>query len=266
MRKSLRGFLVGFISAAITLSTIAVFAATPQSISVMLNGINISVYGSKAASPGESYALSNGTSVPFSIVYQGTTYLPLRKVAELVGKDVNWDGATSTANIVEKTGATTVAPKTPIIPPNSVNSRLNPARLNQKIVVTKESWDELYTLEITMTEVIRGQEAWDIIEAENMFNSPPKAGFEYMLTKFKVKVLASKDDKPLNLYTSAFEAVSNTGTEYTESGSAVVPSKLSGDVYQGSELEGYTYSLVAPGDSPSIRYGLSYEDYAWFKP
>lgn len=37
-----------------------------------------------------------------NILYNGTTYLPMRKVVELVGKDIEWNQDTMTANIVEK--------------------------------------------------------------------------------------------------------------------------------------------------------------------
>ena len=56
-------------------------------IDVVLNGINVQVEG-------EDVEVN-------SILYNGTTYLPMRKVAELVGKDIEWYGDTMTANIVE---------------------------------------------------------------------------------------------------------------------------------------------------------------------
>ena len=57
-------------------------------INVIFNGINVQV---------------DGSSVDVnSILYNGTTYLPMRKVAELVGKDVDWNNDTKTANIIEK--------------------------------------------------------------------------------------------------------------------------------------------------------------------
>lgn len=40
-----------------------------------------------------------------NILYNGTTYAPLRKVAELCNKEVIWDAATNTANLVDKEGS-----------------------------------------------------------------------------------------------------------------------------------------------------------------
>ena len=48
------------------------------------------------------------------IIYNGTTYIPLRAVGELMGKNVNWDGATGTASLsgTRTTGNVTGTPDT----------------------------------------------------------------------------------------------------------------------------------------------------------
>ncbi len=61
---------------------------TKQDISAVTNSVNISIDGKAAAKLGESYTLENGISVPFSILYEGTTYLPVRKLSELLRADV----------------------------------------------------------------------------------------------------------------------------------------------------------------------------------
>lgn len=94
--KRLQGFILGVIITAFLLGSVPVLA---ESISVLFNNINIRLNGEKVASAGESYELDNGDTVPFSILYKGTTYLPLRKVSEILGKEVNWDGTTNTAFI-----------------------------------------------------------------------------------------------------------------------------------------------------------------------
>lgn len=59
-----------------------------ESINVIMNTVKVQVNGQDLSSE--------------SILYNGTTYLPLRKVAESVGKDVDWNQETMTANIIEK--------------------------------------------------------------------------------------------------------------------------------------------------------------------
>jgi hypothetical protein len=116
MKKRIQGFFVGIIVSCILFSSIPVFA---ESINSILNSINIKVNGSFVGKVGEDYTLQNGEKVPLSISYKGTTYLPMRKLAELLGKEVIWDNQTKTASVNDKvssaipskpTTATTIAP------------------------------------------------------------------------------------------------------------------------------------------------------------
>lgn len=100
MRKSVKGFIAGFIAAC--LLTITPLAAFADSIQVALNTVNINLNGIQAAAKGQSYTLDNGSVVPYSLNYNGTVYLPVRKVSELVGKDISYDGASSTIHIADK--------------------------------------------------------------------------------------------------------------------------------------------------------------------
>jgi len=61
-----------------------------QSIDVLFNNIKIQVNGKDV----------NQTN----ILYEGTTYVPLRAAAELLGKEVTWDGGTRIAGINDKAG------------------------------------------------------------------------------------------------------------------------------------------------------------------
>lgn len=82
-----------FISVALTfmLMASAIFAASNvQNIEVALDSVNLKV---------------NGQDVEASnILYNGTTYVPLRAVAEILGKKVGWDGNTNTASIDDMEG------------------------------------------------------------------------------------------------------------------------------------------------------------------
>lgn len=77
--------------------TVAFAKVANMSIPVSFNNIKIVVDGQQISTSKE----------PFT--YEGTTYLPVRAVAEAVGKDVSWDGATKTVYIGE-VPATTPTP------------------------------------------------------------------------------------------------------------------------------------------------------------
>ena len=87
MKKTLKGYLLGFISATLIVGCITAFAANTTTLyDVIANGIKIVVDG-KEVNPTDA----NGNKVE-PIIYNGTTYLPVRAVANAFGKAVYWDG------------------------------------------------------------------------------------------------------------------------------------------------------------------------------
>jgi len=97
--KRLQGFILGVLVSLIVVASIPTFA---DSIAVVINGISITINGKKIASINQQFTLDNGSTVPYSIVYKGTTYLPMKKLAELLNKDITWDNSTKTAGIYDK--------------------------------------------------------------------------------------------------------------------------------------------------------------------
>lgn len=77
----------------------ALAASAKTRIEVIVNSVDIKLNGGKVGSKDMNYTLSNGDQVPFSMIYKGTTYLPIRKLSELLGIEVGWDGATNTITL-----------------------------------------------------------------------------------------------------------------------------------------------------------------------
>ncbi len=82
------------------LTASAVFA---ESFEADFNKINISLNETMVAVSGENFSRTGWDgkiyTTPYSILYKGTTYLPIAKVAQLLGKEVGWDGETRTVSI-----------------------------------------------------------------------------------------------------------------------------------------------------------------------
>ena len=103
MKKlNLRSFFAGVLTATLLFAVIT--TALAASGSVTYNGINLAVNGKAVLSKGEYLELASGEKVPSSILYVdqaggGTTYLPMRYLAELLGMSVTWDQATGTADL-----------------------------------------------------------------------------------------------------------------------------------------------------------------------
>ena len=62
-----------------------------------------------------TFANESGKQV-YPLLYQGSTYLPIRAIGELMGKTVSWDGGTKTITLSGGTGGTTVTDADVIIP------------------------------------------------------------------------------------------------------------------------------------------------------
>ena len=103
MKKlNLRSFFAGLLTATLLFAVIT--TALAASGSITYNGINLTVDGKTILSKGEYLELASGEKVPSSILYVdqaggGTTYLPMRYLAELLGMSVTWDQATGTTDL-----------------------------------------------------------------------------------------------------------------------------------------------------------------------
>lgn len=85
--KRLQGFIAGLLVAVIMISGVS-YAANMTKIDVLLNQINLKVNGKSVSGD--------------NILYNGTTYVPLRAISEMLNKDVGWDQATKTASVNDK--------------------------------------------------------------------------------------------------------------------------------------------------------------------
>ncbi len=85
MKKTLKGFLAGMVTAALVVAPIFSYAEGGQNIEAFFNRVKLVVNGQPSASE--------------TLLYNGTTYVPLRAVTENLGATVNYDAATKTASI-----------------------------------------------------------------------------------------------------------------------------------------------------------------------
>lgn len=103
MTKSFRSGVLGFIlgtSLTFLLVFGSAFAVGGNSVlDVVINNVNVMLDGEVVGTASTNYTLSNGDQVPFSILYQGTTYLPIRKISELLGKEVGYIAETKTITL-----------------------------------------------------------------------------------------------------------------------------------------------------------------------
>ena len=122
-----------------------------------------------------------------------------------------------------------------------------------------------YEVEVTVTEVIRGSEALNLVKSINRLNTDPSAGKEYMLAKVRVKGISSKNGEKITLLPFYhFECASQAGIGYDYKIVYNLEPEIS-DIYPGGETEGYLCYIVNEGDTLLIVFrGSGYGETAWF--
>lgn len=99
MKKGIFTFIAGMLVMVILLVMFvpALAESTLQTIEVGINTVDVKLDGSIVASKGINY-VREGTEgeVPTAINYQGTVYMPLRRIAEMLDINVDYDSNTKT--------------------------------------------------------------------------------------------------------------------------------------------------------------------------
>lgn len=245
MKKNVNIVLVVIVILTLLLSTVS-GASIKKTVEVAFNSINITVNGKKVDAD--------------NIVYNGTTYVPLRAIGEMLDKDVGWNQETNTASISDK--------KTIAKEQTTSYSRLNPAPVGIKQIVEVDKTLDKYSAEVTITESIRGEKAWKLIKEANKYNKEPEADEEYILSKIKVKILNVKDDKKISVSSYDFTLYNEGNAKYDYTSVVEPKPSLDTDLYVGAEHEGYASYMVKKSDAnPKLVYGQKYDGTggAWFK-
>jgi hypothetical protein len=224
--------------------------------------------------------------------FHGSTLVPVRAIAEALGGTVAWNADTWVASITApnaaelrgqvdqlKTDKTQLEadnaalrkqindlrnPPLPPAPPRGM-SRANPAKIGDAFTFQMDSWDDNARLEIELRQVVSGDAAWVMVQQANMFNRSPSSTQQYVLAKFRVKVISVKDDKPFSMSNTRFEAVSSAGVVYGDllSVAGLKPS-INVDLYSGAQAEGWAYFLVDKTDNPLALFMRRVNGGIWF--
>ncbi len=96
MKKRLQGLIAGILIGVMSVGGIAGAKEMNENVEVFYNNIKIFIDGAEIV-PKDA---AGNTVEPF--IMNGTTYLPVRAIANAFGKDVEWDGATAGVYIGKK--------------------------------------------------------------------------------------------------------------------------------------------------------------------
>jgi len=145
------------------------------------------------------------------------------------------------------------------------NSRKNPANVNETVVYDSMRDDhDAYRLEITLQEVLRGGGALKMLIQADNYNDIPPDGKEYLLAKFRVNALESKNDEPIEIG-YLFDVVHSDGLAYSDAWAYAAGINTLTTMYQGSAQEGYVFFLIDSNDKePLIVFPAYGESRIWF--
>lgn len=130
-----------------------------------------------------------------------------------------------------------------INPTDLGKERNNPAPLADKIIT--DDW------EISVLDVIRGDEAWKMVQEANQFNDPPTEGMEYIAAKILAHNI-STEDKAESIDGSFFNTTGSASVLY-DLPSVVDPDpSLDISLYPGGEYEGWIVVQAAKDETGVI--------------
>jgi hypothetical protein len=108
----LKGFTVGFIVAALLFGAAAMAFASVGTYPLTASFADIRIFvDNRQVDPRD---VSGASVEPFII--NGTTYLPVRAVAEALGMEVRWDNAAKSVHIIGTPSKASATPVTPVVP------------------------------------------------------------------------------------------------------------------------------------------------------
>ncbi|RBP90712.1 hypothetical protein DFO70_109219 [Cytobacillus firmus] len=144
---------------------------------------------------------------------------------------------------------------------SKIGSRSNPIKINEMAAIETVTYDnssnEYKTIiELSVEEVLRGQDAQQKLKKMNEFNENAPEGYEWVLVKSKVKVADSEtEDHPFTIDgIMNFKFVSENGDIYSGDTVATAEPDFSFEMYKGNEKEGYIAGLVKTGEDAKMEY------------
>lgn len=144
---------------------------------------------------------------------------------------------------------------------SKLGSRTNPVTFLKTATIDDQIFDDngnefAIKLDLTVTEVIRGEDAYQMLLKMNEFNEAAPEGYEWVLAKTKVKFVESETEDLSFLIDGVmnFEMISESGDIYSGDIYAVTEPDFSFEMYVGSEQEGYISKLVKAGEKTQLRY------------
>ena len=142
-----------------------------------------------------------------------------------------------------------------------LGKRTTPAPIGEWVEVeesySNEDWTETYEakLKMRMTEVVRGEEAKDILANENMFNEDAPEGMEWVIATLEAELLEGDEDVAYTLV-PFMNVVDSSGSEVSQDAYGTLEGSEFGfvDLFPGGTTSGRTVFYVPTEDESLLVY------------
>ena len=140
-------------------------------------------------------------------------------------------------------------------------SRSNPAPMGTTVDLQFQYLYKTYYAQITVTQVVRGSQAWSMLQEANMFNDPPAEGFEYVVAKIRFEYYQGPtSDTQFSVSPVNFKAISSSGVTYDSSFAVDPDPSLTTSLYPGASHEGWaTYQVALSDSNPLLAFAREYD-------
>ncbi len=137
----------------------------------------------------------------------------------------------------------------------------NPADLGTPLTLGDELGAGLFTLQLTLLEVLRGDEVRQLLKDPQGLIVPPIAGFEYLLARLRVEHVEGPEGRRYSLDDADFWAASSDGRYYAQVWMVgaeppdLAIDSVDSNLGSGQAQEGWVGFLVAVDDpAPLLTY------------
>jgi len=127
-----------------------------------------------------------------------------------------------------------------IKPTDLGKTRDAPAPRAQKLI--SQDW------ELSITDVVRGPDAWTMLQEANPYNDPPADGMEYIAVKIHVRSIGTAD-KPASIDASLFTSTGSAGVTYDQPSASAPDPALEISLFPGGQYDGWLVLQAAQAET-----------------
>lgn len=142
----------------------------------------------------------------------------------------------------------------------NIGTRKTPAIVGETVTFNVDTYYAKGTVALKLSQIVTGADAWAMVYGENMFNDPPRDGYEYVAAKFVMKFIKNKsgEDAAASFSTYNFEYAAADYSLYDLPSIVDPEPEFSVKLYEGATSSGWVVLEVKKGEAAYAVFSPSY--------